>query len=208
MNKFKKIISFIKYCASFKIYKKHNIYIYKPATFHIAKTAKIDVKSRLYFNKTWSDYGTKSKTVGELYVGNNASLQVGKGGFTCRSGTKINVIDNATLILKGNSSMNFNSSITCFEKIEIGENCKISENVVIRDSDNHTLLYDNYQMTKPVIIEDNVWIGLGATILKGVHIGKGAVIAAGAVVTKDVPSGALVGGVPAKVIKENVKWKI
>ena len=52
-----------------------------------------------------------------------------------------------------------------------------------------------------IIVEDDVWIGYGATIMSGVRIGQGAVIAAGAVVTKDIPPYAIVGGVPAKVIK-------
>lgn len=52
-----------------------------------------------------------------------------------------------------------------------------------------------------IIVDDDVWIGYRATILSGVHIGQGAVIAAGAVVTKDVPPYAIVGGVPAKVLK-------
>ena len=52
-----------------------------------------------------------------------------------------------------------------------------------------------------IIVDDDVWIGFRATIMSGVHIGQGAVIAAGAVVTKDVPPYAIVGGVPAKVIK-------
>ncbi len=52
-----------------------------------------------------------------------------------------------------------------------------------------------------IIVEDDVWIGYRATIMSGVHIGQGAVIAAGAVVTKDVPPYAIVGGVPAGVIK-------
>lgn len=53
----------------------------------------------------------------------------------------------------------------------------------------------------PIIIDDDVWIGYGVTILSGVHIGQGAIIAAGAVVTKDVPPYAIVGGVPAKMLK-------
>ena len=52
-----------------------------------------------------------------------------------------------------------------------------------------------------ITVEDDVWIGYGSTILSGVHIGQGAVVAAGSVVTKNVPPYAVVGGVPAKVIK-------
>lgn len=52
-----------------------------------------------------------------------------------------------------------------------------------------------------ITIDDDVWIGFGAIIMSGIHVGQGAVIAAGAVVTKDVPPYAIVGGVPAKVIR-------
>ena len=52
-----------------------------------------------------------------------------------------------------------------------------------------------------IIVEDDVWIGIHAIILSGVHIGRGAIIAAGAVVTNDIPPYAIVGGVPAKLIK-------
>lgn len=52
-----------------------------------------------------------------------------------------------------------------------------------------------------IIVEDDSWIGYGSIIMSGVHIGRGAVIAAGSVVTKNIPAYAIVGGVPAKVIK-------
>lgn len=52
-----------------------------------------------------------------------------------------------------------------------------------------------------IIVDDDVWIGQGAIILSGVHIGQGAVIAAGSIVTRDIPSYAIAGGIPAKVIK-------
>jgi acetyltransferase-like isoleucine patch superfamily enzyme len=53
----------------------------------------------------------------------------------------------------------------------------------------------------PIRIDDDVWIGMRATILPGVRVGKGSTVAAGALVTKDIPPGVVVGGVPAKVIR-------
>jgi acetyltransferase-like isoleucine patch superfamily enzyme len=58
-----------------------------------------------------------------------------------------------------------------------------------------------------VTVGDKVWIGARVTVLKGVTIGDGAVVAAGALVTDDVPPRALVGGVPARVLRENVTWE-
>lgn len=100
-------------------------------------------------------------------------------------------------------------------KLYIGGFCSIAENVTFVLSADHNLKCfssypfkvmimkeENEAISKgDIIVDDDVWIGYGATILSGVHVGQGAVIAAGAVVTKDVPPYAVVGGVPAKVIK-------
>lgn len=59
---------------------------------------------------------------------------------------------------------------------------------------------------QPVKIENNVWIGCNCIILKGVVIGEGAVVAAGSVVTRDVAPKTLVGGNPARLLKEDVFW--
>ena len=56
--------------------------------------------------------------------------------------------------------------------------------------------------TSPIVLEDNVWIGDSAIVGKGVKIGKNSIVAAGAVVVKDVPANVVVGGNPAKIIKE------
>ena len=85
--------------------------------------------------------------------------------------------------------------------IEIGDHVQIGPNVTIV-TDNHDLKDRCVLRCRGVVIGNNVWIGAGAKIMPGVHIGGNAVIAGGAVVTKDVPADTVVGGNPAKVIRE------
>lgn len=99
----------------------------------------------------------------------------------------------------------FINSGCCFQDqghIEIGDDTLIGQQVVIATL-NHDFNPDCRQdmFAKPVVIGKRVWIGAHATICPGVTIGDNSIIAAGAVVTKDVPSNFVVGGVPAKVIK-------
>ena len=91
------------------------------------------------------------------------------------------------------------------ESVAIGSRCAIGPDVVIRDNDEHWL--SGSPFSAPVTIGDRVWIAGRATVLKGVTVGDGAVVVAGAVVTSDVPPRALVAGVPARVIREEVTWK-
>lgn len=85
--------------------------------------------------------------------------------------------------------------------IKIGNNVRCGANTLITDSDWHT---DDYRTgpNKPVIIEDNVWLGYGVKVLKGVHIGENSFIGAGSIVTKDIPANVIAAGNPCKIIKE------
>lgn len=96
----------------------------------------------------------------------------------------------------------------------IGDNCLTGKWVTITDNSHGETDYDslllppnkrNITSKGPIVVGNNVWIGDKATILPGVTIGDGAVIAANAVVTKDVPAYCVVGGNPAKIIKNNNK---
>ncbi len=183
---------------------KKKIYVYKPAMLHISKNATVSVKKNLLFNKQWDKTRQRdNKLVGSLFIDDNAQLIV--NSFSFLAGCRVNINNGAKLVLNS-GYMNHDSVIDCFEHIEIGKNCCISERVVIRDSNNHTIKRDDYIKTAPIHIGDNVWIGLGATILSGVTIGNSSIIAAGAVVNKDVPAHSLVAGIPAKVIRSNVEW--
>jgi len=117
-------------------------------------------------------------------------------------------LDGPTAVVSiGNGTyVNRRTEITCQDSVTIGEQCAISWDVLITDTDYHRI--DGRTATAPVAIGDRVWIGARTTILKGVTVGDGAVIAAGAVVSHDVPAGTLVGGNPAKVIRERVEWEI
>ncbi len=96
-------------------------------------------------------------------------------------------------------------------KIVMGNKIMFGPNVTIMGGDHNASIIGKYMYDikekrpeddQPVYIEDDVWIGTGAIILKGVRVGKGSIIAAGALVIKDVPPYTIVGGVPAKVLKE------
>jgi acetyltransferase-like isoleucine patch superfamily enzyme len=143
-----------------------------------------------------------------LYLSNNARLKV-HGNFTMLEGGEIVILDGANLEVGHNSYMN-DSLIQCANKIVIGDNCAIAGGVIIQDTDFHPTIDENSvqrEYTKPIHIGNHVWICSNAIILKGITIGDGAIVAAGAVVTKDVPANCLVGGNPAKILKENVNWQ-
>lgn len=193
----------------FNIFKKtiktkyKNLDIFKPCNVSIHENAKLNIDGYFNFNLP-CQLDIKNYIAGDLTICNNAYLEV-NGHFSAYAGSSIAINEGASLIL-GNGYMNLNSKIRCREKIVIGDGSFISENVHIRDSDFHKILGSN-NPTKPVYIGKNVWIGVGSIVLKGVTIGDGSVVAAGSVVTKDIPENCLVGGNPAKVIKENIKWE-
>lgn len=95
---------------------------------------------------------------------------------------------------------------------EIGNNVQIAQNVIISGLDHkyeditQTILEQGVSVSK-IIISDDVWIGANSVITKGISIGKHSVIAASSVVTKDVPEYTVVGGIPAKIIKQYDLYK-
>jgi acetyltransferase-like isoleucine patch superfamily enzyme len=153
----------------------------------------------------------KSKEPRAVVLGNHVS---------CYAGCSFAVGVNGSCTVGDFTLMN-GALVMAEERIEIGSHCLISWNVGIADSDFHPLapaqrIIDAHALapffkdrpprpklrTTPVIISDNVWIGMNAIILKGVTIGENSVVAAGAVVTKSVPPNVVVAGNPAAVTKE------
>ncbi len=107
-----------------------------------------------------------------------------------------------TLTIGDKTFINSGVSICAQQSVTIGRNCAIGNMTLIMDTDFHTPGdHTRWPEARPVVLEDDVWLGARVTVLKGVTIGRGAVVAAGAVVTKNVAPRTLVGGVPAKLIR-------
>ena len=174
---------------------------YKKSVFILDKTASIELGGNLITNANCLRMNGRSTVI---RVDKKAKLCT-KGIFSIYYDGDIIIFENGELEL-GSGFFNSNVKIRCKNKIIIGINVAISHDVTIMDSDAHNIDFDGYEMTKPIIIGNNVWIGSRSIVLKGVNIGDGAIVAAGSVVTKDVPANCIVAGVPARVIKENVKW--
>ena len=110
------------------------------------------------------------------------------------------------LLIGDRSIFGHHCTVAAKEHIEIGHDCLIAEMVSIRDHDH---AFEDFQIPirdqgaacAPFRIGNNVWLAARVVLVKGVTIGDGAIIGAGAVVTKDVPAGAIAVGVPARVVK-------
>ena len=142
--------------------------------------------------------------------GNNNILYIGDD---CVVNNTSIILDNEGAEIKiGNKTSIAKAQIVSLEpyKIEIGEDCMLSYDIEIRNTDSHKI-YDkdtNKRINegKSVNIGNHVWLGMRAVILKGVNIGNNSIVAGGSIVTKDVKANTIVSGSPARQIKENVYW--
>lgn len=134
-----------------------------------------------------------------------AGIKIGKGS-TIHTGARF--YDPRNIVIGCDTIIGEDAVLDGRDKIIIGNHVDIASEVMIYNSE-HDINSDDFRaINAPVIIEDYCFIGPRAIILPGVKIGKGAVVAAGAVVTKDVPSFSIVGGVPAKIIGERKLKKL
>lgn len=154
-----------------------------------------------------------------LYLAENAFVRIGDF-FYCSSGKHLNPLcrniqanitinKNAILCIGNNVGMS-SPTIWAHISITIGNNVMLGANVTIMDSDAHSLNYKERRILtldkskkhdKPIVIEDDVFIGMNSIILKGVTIGARSIIGAGSVVTESIPADCIVAGNPAKIIR-------
>jgi maltose O-acetyltransferase len=152
-------------------------------------------------------------------ISSHSSTQLSVGEHCFIMGEIILVSPEARCTIGHHCSFGVDSRMWVHDSVTIGDYVLIAHLVDIHDNNSHSLdwrdrrqdaitvmeRHEGIDTTKiearPIVIEDDVWIGAKSTIMKGVHIGRGAVIAAASVVTKDVPPFTLVAGNPAREIK-------
>ena len=115
----------------------------------------------------------------ELHAGEEGRISIGDGCF-----------------------INYGTSIAALDHVSIGSGCQIGQYTIINDNDFHCV-EDKQRLppSRPVVLEDRVWLGARVIVRRGVRIGHDAVIGAGSVVTRDIPPRSVAVGVPARVIR-------
>ena len=142
--------------------------------------------------------------------GNNNILYIGDDCVVNKTSI---ILDNEGAEIRiGNQTSIAKAQIVSLEpyKIEIGDDCMLSYDIEIRNTDSHKIYDKNTNQRinegNSVNIGNHVWLGMRVIILKGVTIEDNSIVAGGSIVTKDVKSNTIVSGSPAKQIKENIYW--
>jgi acetyltransferase-like isoleucine patch superfamily enzyme len=156
--------------------------------------------------------GRRWETDGLLFLGKRLEIQIGPHGRVrfgrlvwIGDGTKIRCHE-GEVIIGAKTVLGQECTISAYKHVRIGEQCVVADRAMFIDFDHGMVEVERPIRvqgiyTRDVDVGSNVWIGYGACILRGVKVGDNAVIGTNAVVAADVPANAVVGGVPAKVIR-------
>ena len=148
--------------------------------------------------------GPLAQVYGRVIVDNYGTMRLGRRVRLrgVHVPVELATMSKGELRIGDNVFINGGTSICAQKSVTIGDNCLIGNYTLIMDTDFHAVGdHAQWPDARPVVIEEDVWLAVRVTVLKGVTIGRGAVVAAGAVVTKDVEPYTLVGGVPARLIR-------
>lgn len=161
----------------------------------------------IYFDGNWPicSQRTLLSGKGKIKIGTNCQFGYTDGGFNYCGTVEIQARYLNSVIVIGNSvATNNNIFICCANEIRIGNNTLIGQMVTIMDHEAHGIhpgQRNNIGEIGKVNIANNVWIGNNVIILKNTEIGENSIVAAGAVVSGSFPNNVIIGGVPARIIK-------
>jgi acetyltransferase-like isoleucine patch superfamily enzyme len=168
--------------------------------------------ARLLRHRFLTRAGSRLGLDGLAFIGPRVQLEIGARGRVelgrwswIGHGTKIRAHEGVVSI-GAKTALGQEVTISAYQRVSIGRECVIADRVMLIDFDHGAAeverpirLQGIYK--RDVRVGNNVWIGYGASILRGVSVGDNAIVGTGAVVTGDVPANAVVGGVPARVIR-------
>jgi acetyltransferase-like isoleucine patch superfamily enzyme len=167
---------------------------------------------RYLWRRLLTGAGWRWQTNGLVFFGPHLQLQIGRRG-TIRfgrfvwigDGTKIRCHEGVVEI-GDKTVIGQECTISAYQRVRIGEQCVIADRAMFIDFDHGIAEVERPIRVQGIykrdtVVGSNVWIGYGACVLRGVRVGDNSVIGTNAVVTKDVPANAVVGGVPAKMIR-------
>jgi acetyltransferase-like isoleucine patch superfamily enzyme len=167
---------------------------------------------RLLRRRFLSPTGYRMRLGGMVFIGRDVRLQIGKQGLVrfgpwvwIGRGTKIRCHEGEVRI-GAKTVLGEDCTISAYQHVSIGEQCIIADRVMLIDFDHNVA-----EVERPIRVQgiykrdvrvgNNVWIGYGAQILRGVTVGDNSIVGASAVVSRDVPANAVVAGTPARVIR-------
>jgi acetyltransferase-like isoleucine patch superfamily enzyme len=168
--------------------------------------------ARLFWRRFLTRSGRRMRLEGMAFIGRDVRIQVGRGARIelgrwtwIGRGTKIRCHEGKVRI-GAKTVLGEDCTISAYQHVSIGEQCIVADRVMLIDFDHNVAEVDRpiriqgiYK--RDVRVGNNVWIGFGAQILRGVSVGDNSIVGAGAVVNRDVPANAVVAGVPARLIR-------
>ena len=181
---------------------------------------------RLLWRYLWRRFltpaGWRWQTDGPVFFGKKLQLQIGKRaeirfGRFCWIGDGTKIRSHEGVVEVGPKTVfGQDCTISSYKHVRIGEQCVIADRAMFIDFDHGVVEVERPIRvqgiyTRELEIGANVWIGYGACFLRGVRVGDNSIIGTNSVVTRDVPANAVVGGVPAKVIRmrdepQRLRW--
>jgi acetyltransferase-like isoleucine patch superfamily enzyme len=151
--------------------------------------------------------GTRVRLRGRPLVSNHGRMIIGSRVQLVSTAAKLELVamPGGVLEIGERTLVNYGGSIAAAESVRIGARCLIGTHAIIMDNDFHRIEPERrleWPESKPIVIEDNVWLGARVIVLGGVTIGEGSCIGAGSLVIDDIPPRSLAVGVPARVIRK------
>lgn len=183
--------------------------VYTRSFIRIRNTANVSLEGRVTLGTPDKKLPVVSRIPVNIFFGENSEIKLGHS-ISIGPGVNILVKDGGKLQIGNSTYFTSDTHLEVLNSVVVGSDCAISWGVTIIDDDHHQLLDDRKASSDTackVEIGNKVWIGCNVTILKGTVIGHNCVVGANSLVKGRFPDNCLIAGNPAKVIRENVRWK-